>query len=125
MHGSLRFSSFIIEVVCKLVDGDMDFALNLIIFVVVMYTTLFSESPCLCATHSLFTDKKLHPLASDHLVTNLPGQPNVDFHHYAGYITVNEENGRALFYWFYEASTLSDDKPLVLWLNGGKAKDRK
>lgn len=104
----------------------MDFALNLIVFLVFVYTTLFSESPVLCATHSqLFTDKKLHPLASDHLVTNLPGQPNVDFHHYAGYITVNEENGRALFYWFYEASTLSDDKPLVLWLNGGKAEDIK
>ncbi|KAL8103808.1 serine carboxypeptidase-like 31 [Apium graveolens] len=96
----------------------MDFALNIIVSLV-MYTTLCSESPVLCATHSQFTDKKLHPLASDHLVTNLPGQPNVDFYHYAGYITVNEENGRALFYWFYEASNLSDDKPLVLWLNGG------
>jgi len=54
------------------------------------------------------------------LVTNLPGQPPVDFQHYAGYVTVNETNGRALFYWFFEAMTKPEDKPLVLWLNGGK-----
>lgn len=54
------------------------------------------------------------------LVTQLPGQPAVGFKHYAGYVTVNETNGRALFYWFYEATTQANEKPLVLWLNGGK-----
>ncbi|KAL9321244.1 hypothetical protein ACSQ67_013083 [Phaseolus vulgaris] len=53
------------------------------------------------------------------LVTNLPGQPPVDFQHYAGYVTVNQTNGRALFYWFFEAITKPQHKPLVLWLNGG------
>ncbi|XP_068667848.1 serine carboxypeptidase-like 31 [Aristolochia californica] len=53
------------------------------------------------------------------LVTDLPEQPNVSFRHYAGYVTVHEQNGRALFYWFYEATTRPDDRPLVLWLNGG------
>jgi len=53
-------------------------------------------------------------------VTNLPGQPPVDFQHYARYVAVNETNGRALFYWFYEAMTKPQDNPLVLWLNGGK-----
>ncbi|XP_051125991.1 serine carboxypeptidase-like 31 isoform X2 [Andrographis paniculata] len=52
-------------------------------------------------------------------VESLPGQPSVTFRHYAGYVTVNEQNGRALFYWFYEATNLADEKPLVLWLNGG------
>lgn len=56
----------------------------------------------------------------DDLVTNLPGQPPVDFRHYAGFVTVNELDGRALFYWFYEATSRPDQKPLVLWLNGGK-----
>ncbi|KAH9748551.1 serine carboxypeptidase-like 31 [Citrus sinensis] len=56
---------------------------------------------------------------NEDLVTNLPGQPNVDFRHYAGYVTVNEHNERALFYWFYEAMTRPQEKPLVLWLNGG------
>ncbi|KAD4982376.1 hypothetical protein E3N88_19047 [Mikania micrantha] len=64
-------------------------------------------------------EKKSNIQNNDHLVSNLPGQPNVDFHHYAGYVTVNEVSGRALFYWFYEAWTLPDEKPLVLWLNGG------
>eukprot|EP01018_Ginkgo_biloba_P011480 Gb_23884 [translate_table: standard] len=52
-------------------------------------------------------------------VVNLPGQPPVDFSHYSGYITVNKEHGKALFYWFFEAATNASQKPLVLWLNGG------
>lgn len=53
-------------------------------------------------------------------VSNLPGQSfNVDFAHYAGYVTVNEESGRALFYWLTEAVEDPASKPLVLWLNGG------
>ncbi|KAJ8629135.1 hypothetical protein MRB53_022458 [Persea americana] len=55
----------------------------------------------------------------DHQVTGLPGQPSVGFKHYSGYATVHEENGRALFYWFFEAMARPEDKPLVLWLNGG------
>lgn len=52
-------------------------------------------------------------------VHNLPGQPKANFAHYAGYITVNESHGRALFYWFFEAENQPSEKPLVLWLNGG------
>lgn len=53
-------------------------------------------------------------------VSNLPGQGfNVNFAHYAGYVNVNEESERALFYWFFEAVDDPSSKPLVLWLNGG------
>ncbi|ESQ49226.1 hypothetical protein EUTSA_v10020705mg [Eutrema salsugineum] len=55
-------------------------------------------------------------------ISELPGQPsNVDFRQYSGYITVNEERGRALFYWLVESPATRDPKsrPLVLWLNGG------
>ncbi|CAL9077807.1 unnamed protein product [Musa acuminata var. zebrina] len=52
-------------------------------------------------------------------VVRLPGQPPVDFHQYAGYVTVNESHGRALFYWFFEATHDVEKKPLLLWLNGG------
>ncbi|XP_051149001.1 serine carboxypeptidase II-2 [Andrographis paniculata] len=53
-------------------------------------------------------------------VPELPGQNfNVKFAHYAGYVTVNEESGSALFYWFFEAEEDPHSKPLVLWLNGG------
>ncbi|KAL5995234.1 hypothetical protein ACLOJK_025292 [Asimina triloba] len=54
-------------------------------------------------------------------IVKLPGQPhdNVDFAHYGGYITVDEEAGRALFYYFAEATRSQHAaKPLVLWLNG-------
>ncbi|KAJ0970129.1 hypothetical protein J5N97_023006 [Dioscorea zingiberensis] len=53
------------------------------------------------------------------LVTGLPGQPTVGFRHYAGYVPVGRSNDKALFYWFFEADGGSEDKPLLLWLNGG------
>nr|CAB3477105.1 unnamed protein product [Digitaria exilis] len=50
----------------------------------------------------------------------LPGQPaSPPLSQFAGYVTVNEHNGRALFYWFFEAQTSPAKKPLLLWLNGG------
>ncbi|KAG6489772.1 serine carboxypeptidase-like 34 [Zingiber officinale] len=52
-------------------------------------------------------------------VSRLPGQPPVTFRQFAGYITVNETHGRALFYWFFEATHDAHNKPLLLWLNGG------
>ncbi|GFP83025.1 serine carboxypeptidase-like 34 [Phtheirospermum japonicum] len=52
-------------------------------------------------------------------VGRLPGQPRVSFKQYAGYVTVNQTHGRALFYWFFEATKHPQKKPLVLWLNGG------
>ncbi|GJN00719.1 hypothetical protein PR202_ga17918 [Eleusine coracana subsp. coracana] len=54
-------------------------------------------------------------------VPRVPGQPfNPSFAHYAGYVTVSEQRGAALFYWFFEAAEDPGSKPLVLWLNGGK-----
>lgn len=55
-------------------------------------------------------------------ITELPGQPkNVGFAQYSGYVTVNQQAGRALFYWLVEspASRRPASRPLVLWLNGG------
>ncbi|KAM0923586.1 hypothetical protein ACQ4PT_005427 [Festuca glaucescens] len=52
-------------------------------------------------------------------VTGLPGQPEVGFRHYAGYVDVGTSGDRALFYWFFEAEKEPEKKPLLLWLNGG------
>lgn len=49
----------------------------------------------------------------------LPGQPQVGFQQFSGYITVDDKKQRALFYYFVEAETDPASKPLVLWLNGG------
>uniref|UniRef100_A0A452YS86 Carboxypeptidase n=1 Tax=Aegilops tauschii subsp. strangulata TaxID=200361 RepID=A0A452YS86_AEGTS len=53
-------------------------------------------------------------------VASLPGAPSYSyaFKHYSGYVTTDEHLGKALFYWFFEATEKPDDKPLVLWLNG-------
>ncbi|XP_065853531.1 serine carboxypeptidase-like 45 [Euphorbia lathyris] len=55
----------------------------------------------------------------DDKITSLPGQPQVSFNQYGGYITIDEYQNRALFYYFVEAETEAASKPLVLWLNGG------
>lgn len=53
------------------------------------------------------------------LVKVLPGQPEVRFKQYAGYVDVDLKAGRSLFYYFVEAETDPHNKPLTLWLNGG------
>ncbi|XBJ09752.1 hypothetical protein VPH35_014768 [Triticum aestivum] len=54
-------------------------------------------------------------------VASLPGAPSYPyaFKHYSGYVTTDERLGKALFCWFFEAMEKPDEKPLVLWLNGG------
>jgi len=44
----------------------------------------------------------------------------VGFRHYAGYVKVGKNKEKALFYWFFEAEEGAEEKPLVLWLNGGQ-----
>ncbi|CAN8245078.1 unnamed protein product [Cochlearia groenlandica] len=72
---------------------------------------------CFCTLYAFVASDT--PEAMRDLVTDFPGQPKVNFRHYSGYVTVNETNGRALFYWFFEATNHPEIKPLVLWLNGG------
>ncbi|XP_020672568.2 serine carboxypeptidase-like 27 isoform X1 [Dendrobium catenatum] len=52
-------------------------------------------------------------------IDRLPGQPSVEFNQYSGYVTVDANAGRALFYWFVEAPVALQPVPLVLWLTGG------
>ncbi|KAJ0801324.1 putative carboxypeptidase D [Helianthus annuus] len=53
-------------------------------------------------------------------ISNLPGQPaGTDFDQYSGYVTVDPNHGRALFYYLAESPVNSSINPLVLWLNGG------
>ncbi|CAL9176972.1 unnamed protein product [Musa hybrid cultivar] len=70
--------------------------------------------PLLTAAVDTMADQQAHDR-----ITALPGQPPVTFAQFSGYVTVNKEQGRALFYWLTEAATDAAKKPLVLWLNGG------
>ena len=60
------------------------------------------------------------PYEADRIL-NLPGQPpSPAVSQFSGYVTVDGDHGRALFYWFFEAQSEPSKKPLLLWLNGGK-----
>ncbi|KAB1222167.1 Serine carboxypeptidase-like 43 [Morella rubra] len=52
-------------------------------------------------------------------IKSLPGQPQVSFQQFSGFITIDKKQQRALFYYFVEAERDPASKPLVLWLNGG------
>lgn len=58
-------------------------------------------------------------LSAQDKISKLPGQPQVSFQQFSGYITVDRMKQRALFYYFAEAEIEPSTKPLVLWLNGG------
>ncbi|TYG82211.1 hypothetical protein ES288_D01G069200v1 [Gossypium darwinii] len=55
---------------------------------------------------------------SDQIGT-LPGQPNVNFRQFSGYIDVDPNAGRSLFYYFVEAENDPLSLPLTIWLTGG------
>ncbi|CAN0825448.1 Serine carboxypeptidase-like 28 [Linum grandiflorum] len=81
-------------------------------FLFILVITLLLSTPSTLAASSHLKDK----------IVRLPGQPpNVSFSQYSGYITVDPQAGRALFYWLVEAPVAARPKlrPLVLWLNGG------
>lgn len=86
--------------------------INIIVFVVFVWGS--TSQVCF----GQISPKILRKQEADRVI-GLPGQPPVSFKHYSGYVTVNETHGKALFYWFFEATADPQNKPLVLWLNGG------
>ncbi|KAH9806352.1 serine carboxypeptidase 24 [Citrus sinensis] len=85
---------------------SLGFSFSLAIF-------LFSSITAIINVAALTKQQKLDRISA------LPGQPPVTFSQFSGYVTVNENHGRALFYWLTEAASSALKKPLVLWLNGG------
>jgi hypothetical protein len=75
----------------------------------------------ICALLGLNRLESAQGAIPEHRVSKLPGQPPVNFTQYAGYINVDEANGRNIFYWFTEAdSKKASSLPLAFWFNGGK-----
>ncbi|KAG5242518.1 serine carboxypeptidase [Salix suchowensis] len=72
----------------------------------------------ICATFMQIS-RSVDSSSVDDKILSLPGQPPVSFQQHSGYVTVDENQDRALFYYFVEAESHPASKPLVLWLNGG------
>ena len=69
-----------------------------------------------------FNETSVHPqegLKEKDRIERLPGQTQVNFSQYGGYVTVDKSAGRALYYYFVEAQYSKESFPLLLWLNGG------
>ena len=66
-------------------------------------------------------DKQQQQQHEDDRILGLPGQPNgVAFGMYSGYVTIDNHNGRALYYCFQEVDAAEPaGTPLILWFNGG------
>ncbi|KAK9220211.1 hypothetical protein WN943_008859 [Citrus x changshan-huyou] len=82
--------------------------------------TSYSSDIYAVAGHSALLNSPQDGLKDKDKIESLPGQPlGVNFDQYSGYVTVDPEDGRSLFYYFVESPQNSSSKPLVLWLNGG------
>ncbi|XP_027926628.1 serine carboxypeptidase-like 45 [Vigna unguiculata] len=81
--------------------------------------SLLWSSIVMCVTIQLLQLGIVHPSPSHIRITHLPGQPQVEFHQFSGYVNVDDRNQQALFFYFAEAEKDAASKPLVLWLNGG------
>eukprot|EP01018_Ginkgo_biloba_P005851 Gb_09231 [translate_table: standard] len=83
-------------------------------------TTQWSSLPSASGAGNLEFNADEELSQENDLIEALPGQPtNVGFKQYSGYVTVDSSSGRALFYYFAEATQDASTKPLLLWLNGG------
>nr|GMD04825.1 serine carboxypeptidase-like 42 [Ipomoea batatas] len=73
---------------------------------------------CFVCCLSLLFGAGVFGYPDEDLVTGLPGQPEVSFRQFSGYVDVDEKAGRSLFYYFVEAEKDVHRLPLTLWLNG-------
>lgn len=81
---------------------------------IILALLLLLASQCLHCCSAGYSEQEADRVAF------LPGQPRTPrLSQFSGHVTVNKQNGRALFYWFFEAQAQPSHKPLLLWLNGG------
>ncbi|XP_077226861.1 serine carboxypeptidase 1-like [Tasmannia lanceolata] len=67
---------------------------------------------------TLFRISKAAP--ENALITHLPGfSGTLPSKHYSGYVSIDENHGKNLFYYFVLSERNPSEDPVVLWLNGG------
>jgi len=71
-------------------------------------------------TISVLFTSLIHAAPAEDLIVDLPGAPeNLGFKQYAGYVTIDEQHGKKIFYWFVESENDPENDPVLLWMNGG------
>ncbi|CAL5363081.1 unnamed protein product [Camellia sinensis] len=80
-----------------------------------MGCTFLFISLCMCLGFGL-----TEPVPANSLITKLPGF-NATFpsKHYSGYVSIDGNPAKQLFYYFVESERKPSNDPVVLWLNGG------
>ncbi|PNH07041.1 Serine carboxypeptidase 1 [Tetrabaena socialis] len=64
--------------------------------------------------------EELTPQAQRDKILALPGFENsLASNHFGGYVTVDEDHGRQLYYYFVESERDPANDPVVVWMNGG------
>ncbi|XP_065875790.1 serine carboxypeptidase-like 20 [Euphorbia lathyris] len=79
-------------------------------------------NPILCSIFYILSSFVLPTLSAPQtaLITQIPGfAATFPSKHYSGYVTIDERNGKKLFYYFVESEGNPSQDPVVLWLNGG------
>ncbi|XP_052147202.1 serine carboxypeptidase-like 13 isoform X2 [Oryza glaberrima] len=86
-----------------------------------MGNRLLQLQPLRLATCILFLLLLLPPCSvSSSVITHLPGfHGRLPFYLETGYVTVDEETGTELFYYFVESERSPSTDPVILWLTGG------
>ncbi|KAL4311798.1 hypothetical protein GQ457_01G055300 [Hibiscus cannabinus] len=73
---------------------------------------------CCCLFFSFAVLTRAAP--QDALITQLPGfSGTFPSNHYSGYVNIDKNHGKNLFYYFVESEGTPSEDPVVLWLNGG------
>ncbi|XP_059660020.1 serine carboxypeptidase-like 20 [Cornus florida] len=71
-------------------------------------------------TYILFTFVLTQSAPESALVTQIPGFDGTFLSkHYSGYVTIDENHGKKLFYYLVLSERNPSEDPVVLWLNGG------
>lgn len=73
-----------------------------------------------CAAAAAAGSVQPTPEAQSDRITSLPGlAAPLPFDMFSGYITVDPDHGRALFYWFVESAGDPAKDPILVWMQGG------
>ncbi|KAJ0792416.1 putative carboxypeptidase C [Helianthus annuus] len=74
-------------------------------------------SICITFTFLFFS---AHSAPENAAISQIPGfDGTLPSKHYAGYVTIDENHGKKLYYYYVLSERNPSEDPVVLWLNGG------